>query len=56
MTSRINACRVLEFPPGMSTGDIGSFDIKLNNKVFNDLRAHSHAQKKKGKPSVKPKV
>ncbi|XP_011312284.1 serine/threonine-protein kinase RIO3 [Fopius arisanus] len=43
LTSRLNACRVLEFPPGISTGDTGGFDVKLNNKVFNSLRAHSHA-------------
>ncbi|KAF3422369.1 hypothetical protein E2986_09068 [Frieseomelitta varia] len=44
MSSRINACRVLQFPPGIDTGDTGGFDVKLNNKVFNSLRAHSHAQ------------
>lgn len=43
ISSRINACRVLEFPPGIQTGDTGGFDAKLNNKVFNTLRAHSHA-------------
>lgn len=57
MSSRINACRVLEFPPGIHTGDTGGFDVKLNNKVFNTLRAHSHAQcsreKAKGRPHTK---
>ncbi|XP_034936966.1 serine/threonine-protein kinase RIO3-like [Chelonus insularis] len=43
MSSRINACRVLEFPPGISTGDTGGFDVKLNNKVFNSLKVHNHA-------------
>lgn len=55
-SSRLNACRVLQFPPGISTGDTGGFDVKLDNKVFNILRAHSHAQRKKGKPSPKPKT
>lgn len=57
MSSRINACRVLEFPPGIQTGDTGGFDAKLNNKVFNSLRAHSHAhcarQKAKARPHTK---
>lgn len=59
MSSRMNACRVLEFPPGIETGDTGGFDVKLGNRVFNDLRAHSHAhcsrQKTKAKNHVKPK-
>lgn len=54
MSSRINACRVLQFPPGIDTGDTGGFDVKLNNKVFNSLRAHSHAQCYKRKPKAKP--
>ncbi|EFN80105.1 serine/threonine-protein kinase RIO3 [Harpegnathos saltator] len=55
-SSRLNACRVLQFPPGISTGDTGGFDVKLDNKVFNILRAHSQAQRKKGKPSPKSKT
>ncbi|XP_046749111.1 serine/threonine-protein kinase RIO3-like isoform X1 [Diprion similis] len=60
MSSRINACRVLAFPPGIKTGDAGSFDMKLNNKVFNSLRAHSHAhcarEKAKARPNPKQTV
>ncbi|XP_015113170.1 serine/threonine-protein kinase RIO3 [Diachasma alloeum] len=54
MSSRMNACRVLEFPPGISTGDTGGFDVKLNNRVFNSLRAHSYAycSRKKSKPKA----
>ncbi|XP_011497530.1 PREDICTED: serine/threonine-protein kinase RIO3-like [Ceratosolen solmsi marchali] len=55
MTSRINACRVLEFPPGIQTGDTGGFDVKLNNKVFNSLRQHSHAHCSKEKAKAHPK-
>jgi RIO kinase 3 len=55
MTSRINACRVLEFPPGIQTGDTGGFDVKLNNKVFNSLRQHSHAHCSKEKAKAYPK-
>ncbi|XP_003691785.1 serine/threonine-protein kinase RIO3 [Apis florea] len=54
MSSRINACRVLQFPPGIHTGDTGGFDVKLNNKVFNSLRAHSHAQCSKQKAKARP--
>ncbi|KAL2716092.1 serine/threonine-protein kinase RIO3 [Vespula squamosa] len=54
MSSRINACRVLQFPPGIDTGDTGGFDVKLNNKVFNSLRAHSHAQWSKEKAKTRP--
>ncbi|XP_033219326.1 serine/threonine-protein kinase RIO3 [Belonocnema kinseyi] len=59
MSSRINACRLLEFPPGIETGDTGKFDVKLGNRVFNDLRAHSHAhcsrEKAKARLTAKPK-
>ncbi|KAH0552051.1 serine/threonine-protein kinase RIO3-like [Cotesia glomerata] len=54
MSSRINACRVLEFPPGISTGDTGGFDVKLNNNVFNSLRNHSHAHCAREKAKVRP--
>ncbi|CAL7940463.1 unnamed protein product [Xylocopa violacea] len=54
MSSRINACRVLQFPPGIHTGDTGGFDVKLNNKVFNTLRAHSHAQCSRQKAKARP--
>lgn len=54
MSSRINACRVLQFPPGIHTGDTGGFDVKLNNKVFNSLRAHSHAQCSREKAKTRP--
>ena len=57
MSSRINACRVLEFPPGIETGDTGRFDAKLDNRVFNDLRAHSYAfcAREKAKARLYPK-
>ncbi|KAL0127138.1 hypothetical protein PUN28_005430 [Cardiocondyla obscurior] len=58
MSSRINACRLLQFPPGIDTGDTGGFDVKLNNKVYNTLRAYSRAQcsKERAKVSPKPKT
>ncbi|XP_016946029.3 serine/threonine-protein kinase RIO3 [Drosophila suzukii] len=36
-----NAQRVMSFPPEFPTGDAAGFDMKLSNKVFNQLRAHS---------------
>jgi len=55
MSSRINACRLLQFPPGIDTGDTGGFDVKLNNKVYNTLRAYSRAQCSKERAKVSPK-
>lgn len=55
MSSRINACRLLKFPPGIDTGDTGGFDVKLNNKVYNTLRAYSRAQCSKERAKVSPK-
>lgn len=55
MSSRINACRVLQFPPGIHTGDTGGFDVKLNNKVYNTLRAYSRAQYSKERAKISPK-
>ncbi|KAL6261299.1 hypothetical protein P5V15_008820 [Pogonomyrmex californicus] len=55
MSSRINACRLLQFPPGIHTGDTGGFDVKLNNKVYNTLRAYSRAQCSKERAKVSPK-
>ncbi|KAH8341397.1 hypothetical protein KR059_005844 [Drosophila kikkawai] len=36
-----NAQRVMSFPPEFPTGDGAGFDMKLSNKVFNQLRAYS---------------
>ncbi|XP_068141546.1 serine/threonine-protein kinase RIO3 [Drosophila tropicalis] len=36
-----NAQRVMSFPPEFPTGDGASFDMKLSNKVFNQLKAYS---------------
>lgn len=38
---RRNACRVMELPPGISTGDGGGFDMRLSNHVYNLLKVHS---------------
>lgn len=44
---RRNACRVMEFPPGISTGDGGSFDMQLPNNVYNSLKVHSKAEERR---------
>lgn len=41
---RRNACKLMEFPPGISTGDGGGFDMKLSNNVYNTLKLHSMAE------------
>lgn len=38
---RRNACRVMELPPGISTGDGAGFDMRLSNHVYNSLKVHS---------------
>lgn len=47
ITGRKNACKVMSFPPEFSTGDGAGFDMKLSNKVFNQLKTHSKKATKK---------
>lgn len=47
-----NAQRVMSFPPEFPTGDAACFDMKLSNKVFNQLKAYS----KRGRSDRKEKV
>ncbi|XP_064480995.1 serine/threonine-protein kinase RIO3-like [Ornithodoros turicata] len=44
---RRNACRVMELPPGISTGDGGGFDMRLSNNVYNSLKLHSTQESKR---------
>ena len=41
ISQRENAKRIMEFPPGILTGDGGSFDMQINNKVYNKIRNFS---------------
>merc|ERR1719433_2566676 len=41
ISQRENAKRIMEFPPGIQTGDGGSFDMQVNNKVYNKIRNFS---------------
>ncbi|XP_001660046.2 serine/threonine-protein kinase RIO3 [Aedes aegypti] len=47
ISGRKNACKVMSFPPEFSTGDGAGFDMKLSNKVFNQLKTHSKKATKK---------
>uniref|UniRef100_A0A182IVQ1 Inhibitor of growth protein n=1 Tax=Anopheles atroparvus TaxID=41427 RepID=A0A182IVQ1_ANOAO len=47
ISGRSNACKVMSFPPEVSTGDAAGFDMKLSNKVFNQLKSHSKKATKK---------
>lgn len=44
-----NAARVMSFPPEFPTGDGAGFDMKLNNKVFNQLRSYTKKTKTKSR-------
>lgn len=39
--ARRNTHRLMEFPPGITTGDGGGFDMQLSNHVYNKLKVHS---------------
>merc|ERR1719209_2375760 len=41
INQRENAKRVMEFPPGIQTGDGGGFDMQLSNKVYNKIKNFS---------------
>lgn len=47
LSGRKNACKVMSLAPELSTGDGGNFDMKISNKVFNELRVHSKKMIKK---------
>lgn len=47
LSGRKNAGKVMEFYSDLECGDCGNFDMKISNKVFNELRAHSNSMVKK---------
>lgn len=47
MSGRRNAGKVMEFHADFSSGDCGNFDMKISNKVFNELRQYSISRAKK---------
>ncbi|XP_023300524.2 serine/threonine-protein kinase RIO3 [Lucilia cuprina] len=42
-----NACRMMSFPLEFATGDGAGFEMKLSNRVFNQLKTHSRKSYKK---------
>ncbi|CAM6032127.1 unnamed protein product, partial [Sphagnum compactum] len=49
LVGRRNACKVMSFPPEFETGDAGAFDMRLDNKVFNQLKQSVKQNKKHSK-------
>lgn len=47
LTGRKNAGKIMEFHSDFECGDCGNFDLKISNKVFNELRIHSNQMAKK---------
>lgn len=47
LSGRRNAGKVMDFSADFSSGDCGNFDMKLSNKVFNELRKYSSSIAKK---------
>ncbi|XP_070499172.1 serine/threonine-protein kinase RIO3 [Chironomus tepperi] len=47
LSGRRNAGKIMEFHSDLECGDCGNFDMKISNKVFNELRAHSNLMAKK---------
>jgi RIO kinase 3 len=41
LTTRHNASKINFFPPDFETGDSHGFDMRLSNKVYNELKIHS---------------
>ena len=46
ITGRKNACKAMQLG-GVDIGDGGGFDMKLSNKVYNNLKVFSNAEQKK---------
>ncbi|KAK2726040.1 serine/threonine-protein kinase RIO3-like isoform X2 [Artemia franciscana] len=48
ISARKNVCKMMEFPPGIETGDAGDgYDVKLSNKVYNKLKTFSVNESKR---------
>lgn len=47
MSGRKNAGKIMGFHSDFSSGDCGNFDMKISNKVFNELRQYSFSMAKK---------
>jgi len=47
ISQRTNAKRIMEFPPGIHTGDGGGFDMHISNKVYNKIKNFSMKEDKR---------
>jgi RIO kinase 3 len=47
LSGRKNAGKIMELQSDFPSGDCGNFDMKVSNKVFNELRNHSNLMSKK---------
>jgi len=47
LSQRTNAKRIMEFPPGIHTGDGGGFDMQISNNVYNKIRDFSNKEDKR---------
>ncbi|XP_059098502.1 serine/threonine-protein kinase RIO3-like [Tigriopus californicus] len=47
LSQRSNGRRIMEFPPGIDTGDGGGIEMKLSNQVYNKIRNFSIKEGKK---------
>lgn len=52
LSGRRNAGKIMEFHSDLECGDCGNFDMKISNKVFNELRIHSNQMAKKTHQSL----
>ena len=54
MSQRTNGKRLMEFPPGIETGDGAGIDMQISNAVYNKIRNFSIKEgKKKNRPKDK---
>jgi RIO kinase 3 len=47
LNNRHNASKVMKFPPEFETGDTHGIDMRIPNKVFNELKVHSLHEEKR---------
>lgn len=47
LNDRHNTQRVMKFPPEFETGDARSIDMRIPNKVYNELKLHSMAEERR---------
>ena len=56
LSQRSNGKRIMAFPPGIQTGDGGSFDMQLSNSVYNEIRKFSIKDGRRRAGRIKDKM